>query len=51
MKGVAARSRGVTPGQVLSLCLLLLAASSGASAAIRYAIPEEARRGSAVGCL
>jgi len=49
MKGGAARSRGVTPGQVLSLCLLLLAASSGASAAIRYAIPEEARRGSAVG--
>lgn len=48
MNGVAARSRGVTTGKVLSLWLLL-GASSWASAAIRYAIPEEARRGSAVG--
>ncbi|KAM8798895.1 uncharacterized protein ACNFOS_007602 [Eudromia elegans] len=48
MKGVAARSRGVTTGQVLSF-LILLGVSDWASAAIRYAIPEEARRGSAVG--
>ncbi|XP_010220583.1 PREDICTED: protocadherin gamma-C3-like [Tinamus guttatus] len=48
MKGVAARSRRVTTGQVLSF-LVLLGVSDWASAAIRYAIPEEARRGSAVG--
>ncbi|XP_054698176.1 protocadherin gamma-C3-like isoform X5 [Grus americana] len=48
MNGVAVRSRGVTTGQVLSL-LLLFGVSDWVSAAIRYAIPEEARRGSAVG--
>ncbi|XP_075020111.1 protocadherin gamma-C3-like isoform X1 [Calonectris borealis] len=48
MNGVAARSRGVTTGQVLSLWLLF-GVSDWVSAAIRYAIPEEARRGSAVG--
>ncbi|XP_013802354.1 protocadherin gamma-C3 isoform X3 [Apteryx mantelli] len=48
MKGVAARSRGVTTGQVLSF-LVLFGVSDWVSAAIRYAIPEEARRGSAVG--
>ncbi|XP_074958391.1 protocadherin gamma-C5-like isoform X2 [Phalacrocorax aristotelis] len=48
MNGVAVRSRGVTTGQILSL-LLLFGVSDWVSAAIRYAIPEEARRGSAVG--
>ncbi|XP_071615222.1 protocadherin gamma-C3-like isoform X7 [Heliangelus exortis] len=48
MNGVAVRSSGVTTGQVLSL-LLLFSFSAWVSAAIRYAIPEEARRGSVVG--
>ncbi|XP_075366266.1 protocadherin gamma-C3-like isoform X6 [Mycteria americana] len=48
MNGVAVRNRGVTTGQVLSL-LLLFGVSDWVSAAIRYAIPEEARRGSVVG--
>ncbi|XP_048717658.1 protocadherin gamma-C3 isoform X7 [Caretta caretta] len=48
MKRAAGRSRWVTEWQVLSL-LLLSGVSEWASAAIRYAIPEETQKGSGVG--
>ncbi|KAM9129969.1 protocadherin gamma-C3-like isoform 5-T5 [Pangshura tecta] len=48
MKRAAGRSRWVTEWQVLSL-LVLSGVSEWASAAIRYAVPEETQKGSSVG--
>uniref|UniRef100_A0A7M4E2M7 Protocadherin gamma subfamily C, 3 n=2 Tax=Crocodylus porosus TaxID=8502 RepID=A0A7M4E2M7_CROPO len=48
MNGAAGRSRRVSKRQVLSL-LFVFGVSDWASAAIRYAIPEETQKGSAVG--